>query len=111
MIRWTRWEPIRINIFYITQFHFAGSNPVLTTNIFGKVKKQSYIYVNRRLKTTDMIRKKQKPKEIIIDLTGPEGNSFALKGFLWILMALKPNCPTVWYILVLETYRENKLDF
>ena len=28
-----------------------------------------------------MIRKKQKPKEIIIDLTGPEGNAFALIGY------------------------------
>lgn len=28
-----------------------------------------------------MIRKKQKPKEIIIDITGPEGNAFALMGY------------------------------
>ena len=28
-----------------------------------------------------MIRKKQHPKEIIIDLTGTNGNSFALMGF------------------------------
>ena len=28
-----------------------------------------------------MIRKKQHPKEIIIDLTGPNGNAFALMGF------------------------------
>jgi hypothetical protein len=28
-----------------------------------------------------MIRKKQQPKEIIIDLTGPDGNAFALMGY------------------------------
>ena len=28
-----------------------------------------------------MIRKKQPKKEIIIDLTGPDGNAFALKGY------------------------------
>mgnify|MGYP001238119012 FL=1 len=28
-----------------------------------------------------MIRKKQHPKEIIIDLTGPDGNAFALMGY------------------------------
>jgi|TARA_R100000084_G_C4585482_1_gene115841 hypothetical protein len=28
-----------------------------------------------------MIRKKQRSKEIIIDLTGPNGNAFALMGF------------------------------
>ena len=28
-----------------------------------------------------MIRKKQQPKEIIIDLTGPDGNAFALMTY------------------------------
>jgi hypothetical protein len=28
-----------------------------------------------------MIRKKQQQKEIIIDLTGPDGNAFALMGY------------------------------
>ncbi len=28
-----------------------------------------------------MIREKQNPKEIIIDLTGPDGNAFALMGY------------------------------
>jgi len=28
-----------------------------------------------------MIRKKQQPKEIIIDLTGPDGNAFALMAY------------------------------
>ena len=28
-----------------------------------------------------MIRKKQQKKEIIIDLTGPDGNAFALMGY------------------------------
>jgi pantoate kinase len=28
-----------------------------------------------------MIRKKQQPKEIIIDLTGPDGNAFVLMGY------------------------------
>ena len=28
-----------------------------------------------------MIREKQPPKEIIIDLTGPDGNAFALMGY------------------------------
>lgn len=28
-----------------------------------------------------MIRKKQHPKEIIIDLTGPDGNAFVLMGY------------------------------
>ena len=28
-----------------------------------------------------MIREKQTPKEIIIDLTGPDGNAFALMGY------------------------------
>ena len=28
-----------------------------------------------------MIRNKQKPKEIVIDLTGPEGNAFCLMGY------------------------------
>tara|TARA_R100000900_G_scaffold5382_1_gene6067 strand:+ start:1910 stop:2125 length:216 start_codon:yes stop_codon:yes gene_type:complete len=28
-----------------------------------------------------MIRKKQRPKEIIIDLTGPDGNAYALMGY------------------------------
>ena len=28
-----------------------------------------------------MIRKKQQPKEILIDLTGPDGNAFALMAY------------------------------
>ena len=35
-----------------------------------------------------MIRKKQAPREIVIDLTGPDGNAFALMGYARIIAPL-----------------------
>jgi hypothetical protein len=49
--------------------------------VFGEARKLSYIYDVNNDKIRVMIRSKKPQSEIVIDLTGPDGNAFALLAY------------------------------